>query len=76
VYGGQAWDGIGMVAQAIARAGGSERGKIRAGLEEHVREYKGVGGVFTFTRERHWGLAKSDVVMIEWRQGKFRLVDL
>jgi len=76
VYGGQAWDGIGMVAQAIARAGSSERGKIRTGLEEHVREYKGVGGVFTFTRERHWGLAKSDVVMIEWRQGKFRLVDL
>jgi branched-chain amino acid transport system substrate-binding protein len=76
VYGGQAWDGIGMVAQAITRANSSERGKIRAGLEEHVREYKGVGGVFTFTTQRHWGLAKSDVVMIEWRQGKFRLVDL
>ena len=76
VYGGQAWDGIGMVAQAITRANSSERGKIRAGLEEHVREYKGVGGVFTFTPQRHWGLAKSDVVMIEWRQGKFRLVDL
>ena len=76
VYGGQAWDGIGMVAQAITRAGSSERSKIRAGLEEHVREYKGVGGVFTFTRDRHWGLAKRDVVMIEWRQGKFRLVDL
>jgi branched-chain amino acid transport system substrate-binding protein len=76
VYGGQAWDGIGMVAQAITRANSSERGKIRTGLEEHVREYKGVGGVFTFTPQRHWGLAKSDVVMIEWRQGKFRLVDL
>ncbi|HTG11863.1 MAG TPA: ABC transporter substrate-binding protein, partial [Candidatus Eisenbacteria bacterium] len=76
VYGGQAWDGIGMVAQAITRAGGSDRGKIRAGLEEHVREYKGVGGVFTFSPQKHWGLAKSDVVMIEWRQGKFRLVDL
>ena len=76
VYGGQAWDGIGMVAQAITRAGSSERGKIRAGLEEHVREYKGVGGVFTFSPQKHWGLAKSDVVMIEWRQGKFRLVDL
>jgi len=76
VYGGQAWDGIGMVAQAITRAGGSDRGKIRAGLEEHVREYKGVGGVFTFSPQKHWGLAKSDVVIIEWRQGKFRLVDL
>jgi branched-chain amino acid transport system substrate-binding protein len=76
VYGGQAWDGIGMVAHAIARTGSSERAKIRAGLEEHIREYRGVGGIFEFSAKKHWGLAKSDVVMIEWRQGKFRLVDL
>ena len=76
VYGGQAWDGMGMVTHAIARAGSSERGKIRSGLEEHVREYRGVGGIFHFSPQKHWGLAKSDVVMIEWRQGKFRLVDL
>jgi branched-chain amino acid transport system substrate-binding protein len=76
VYGGQAWDGIGMVAQAITRSGGSERGKIRAGLEEHIRGYRGVGGIFNFSPQKHWGLAKSDVVIIEWRQGKFRLVDL
>ena len=76
VYGGQAWDGIGMVAQAITRGGGSERGKIRAGLEEHIRGYRGVGGIFNFSPQKHWGLAKSDVVIIEWRQGKFRLVDL
>jgi branched-chain amino acid transport system substrate-binding protein len=76
VYGGQAWDGIGMVAHAIARTGSSERAKIRGGLEEHVREYRGVGGIFQFSPQKHWGLAKSDVVMIEWRQGKFRLVDL
>jgi len=76
VYGGQAWDGIGMVAQAITKAGGSERGKIRAGLEESIRGYRGVGGIFNFSPQKHWGLAKSDVVIIEWRQGKFRLVDL
>jgi branched-chain amino acid transport system substrate-binding protein len=76
VYGGQAWDGIGMVAQAITRSGSSERGKIRSGLEESIKEFKGVGGVFTFSPQKHWGLAKSDVVIIEWRQGKFRLVDL
>jgi branched-chain amino acid transport system substrate-binding protein len=75
VYGGQAWDGIGMVAHAIAKAGtGAE--KIRGGLESEIKEYKGVGGIFTFSKERHWGLAKSDVVMIEWKQGKFQLVDL
>ena len=75
VYGGQAWDGISMVTQAMSRVGNT-REKIRAGLETHIKEYKGVGGIFTFSPQRHWGLAKSDVVMIEWRQGQFRLVDL
>jgi branched-chain amino acid transport system substrate-binding protein len=75
VYGGQAWDGISMVSRAIEQ-GGSSREKIRAGLETGIKEFKGVGGVFTFSPEKHWGLAKRDVVMIEWRQGKFRLVDL
>lgn len=75
VYGGQAWDGISMVSRVIEQ-GGSSREKIRAGLETQIKEFKGVGGVFTFSPEKHWGLAKSDVVMIEWRQGKFRLVDL
>jgi branched-chain amino acid transport system substrate-binding protein len=75
VYGGKAWDGISMVAHAMAQAG-NNREKLRAGLETSIKEYKGVGGIFTFSPERHWGLAKSDVVMIEWRQGQFRLVDL
>jgi branched-chain amino acid transport system substrate-binding protein len=75
VYGGQAWDGISMVAHAMAQAGNAHD-KIRTSLENTIKEFKGVGGIFTFSPQKHWGLAKSDVVMIEWRQGKFRLVDL
>ena len=43
VYGGQAWDGIGMVAQAITRTGSGERGKIRSGLEESHQGVQGRG---------------------------------
>ena len=75
VYGGQAWDGITMVTHVMAQTGNA-RDKIRAGLETQIKEFKGVGGIFTFSPQRHWGLAKTDVVMIEWRGGKFRLVDL
>ena len=75
VYGGQAWDGISMVAHAMAQSGNA-KDKIRTGLETTIKEFKGVGGIFTFSPEKHWGLAKSDVVMIEWRKGKFQLVDL
>lgn len=75
VYGGQAWDGMGMMAAALARAGSTNAEKVVAALEE-TRNHRGVGGVFNFSAQRHSGLAKSDVVMIEWRQKRFRLVDL
>ena len=75
VYGGQAWDGMGMMAAALARAAGTEADKVVPSLEE-TRNYRGVGGIFNFSAQRHSGLAKSDVVMIEWRQKRFRLVDL
>ena len=75
VYGGQAWDGMGMMAAALARAAGTEPDKLVASLEE-TRNYRGVGGIFNFSAQHHAGLAKSDVVMIEWRQKRFRLVDL
>jgi branched-chain amino acid transport system substrate-binding protein len=74
VYGGQAWDGISLVAHVLGKVG-HDREQIRAGLETHIRSFPGVGGVFSFSPTRHWGLEKSDVVMIEWRQGRFRLVD-
>jgi branched-chain amino acid transport system substrate-binding protein len=75
VYGGQAWDGIGMLTHAMTKVGNGKE-KIRAGLETHIKSLRGVGGVFSFSPERHWGLEKSDVVIIEWRKGQFRLVDL
>lgn len=75
VYGGQAWDGIGMMAAALARAGAHEAERVVGALEQ-TRGYKGVGGVFNFGAQRHAGLAKSDVVIIEWQNKQFRLVDM
>ena len=65
-----------MVATAMAKAASADKEKVRASLETSIREYPGVGGVFSFTPEKHWGLAKRDVAMIEWRGGKFRLVEV
>ncbi len=75
VYGGQAWDGIGMMAAALARAGAREADRVVGALEQ-TRGYKGVGGIFNFGPQRHAGLAKSDVVIIEWQNKQFRLVDM
>ena len=38
-----------MVAHVIARVGAAAR-EDRTGIEEHVREYRGVGGIFSFRR--------------------------
>ena len=65
-----------MVAATIARSGSSERGKIRSGARGVHQGVQGSGRRLHLLAAEALGLAKSDVVIIEWRQGKFRLVDL
>ena len=36
---------------------------------------KGMSGVFNFSPERHSGLSKKDIVLINWRDGRFNLAD-
>jgi branched-chain amino acid transport system substrate-binding protein len=31
--------------------------------------------VFNFSPERHSGLSKQDIVLVNWRDGRFNLVD-
>ena len=40
-----------------------------------VSKYQGVGGVFTFAKDRHSGLSKDDLVLVNYRDGQFRLAD-
>ena len=56
------------------RAKGPEKDRVRAALEG-TRQYEGVGGVFNFSADSHSGLAKSDIVLINWKDGRFRLAD-
>jgi branched-chain amino acid transport system substrate-binding protein len=69
----QTYDAIAMAKVALEK-GGSDHQKIRAALEG-LHDFKGLGGTFNFSGERHSGLAKSDAVIMTWKDGRFRLVD-
>ncbi|MGK4921953.1 ABC transporter substrate-binding protein [Bordetella hinzii] len=68
----QTYDAIQLAARALAA--GPDKESVRGALES-VRGYEGVGGVFNFSAQRHSGLAKEDIVLVTWKDGRFRLAD-
>jgi branched-chain amino acid transport system substrate-binding protein len=69
----QTYDAM-MLAKAAIEKGGTDKEKIRAALET-IQGYKGVGGTFNFSPERHSGLMKDDIVMLSYKDGAFHLAD-
>ena len=63
-----------MIAAQVLGKAGNDKTAIRDGLRE-VRGFRGAGGTFNFASDRHSGLAKSDVVLVRWDNGKFELAD-
>ncbi len=70
----QTYDAIYLTRNAIERAGGTDRAKVRDALAE-TRNWAGVGGVFNFAADRHSGLSKDDLVLVNFRDGSFHLAD-
>ena len=61
-----------LVKTAIENAGNTEN--ISAELEK-INNYEGVGGIFNYSSDRHYGLAKNDVVVLKYKDGSFVLED-
>ena len=59
--------------KALNKVGGDVR-KLPEGLEQ-IKNFAGTSGVFTFSPETHSGLSKKDIVLVNWRNGRFNLVD-
>lgn len=72
-FGGYALDALMIAVEAIKRAGGTDREKVRAALEE-IRGYVGTAGVFNLSPTDHMGLDRSSFRMVEIRGGAFRLM--
>jgi branched-chain amino acid transport system substrate-binding protein len=73
VYAAESYDAAQIAFRAV-REVGLDREKIRDTIEA-MRGYAGISGVFNFTSALHSGLSKNDIVMVNWRNGRFNLVD-
>ena len=73
-FAAQTYDAIYLARAAIEKAGGTDRAKVRDALAG-ISSWPGVGGIFNFSKERHSGLSKDDLVLVNYRDGAFRLAD-
>lgn len=72
-YGGHAWDAMHILVQAIERAGTTDRAAIRDEIER-TQDFVGIGGVFTYGPEDHYGLSPEAFVMVTIEDGKWKLL--
>ena len=73
-FGGHAYDGLNMAVSAILRAGGTDKEKVRAEIE-NTSGYIGTGGVVNMSAKDHLGLDLSAFRMLEIKNGDWSLVD-
>jgi branched-chain amino acid transport system substrate-binding protein len=70
-FGGYALDALNLSVDAIKRAGGTDREKVRAALEA-TRGFVGTTGVFNMTPANHMGLDLSAFRMVEVKNGDWQ----
>ena len=61
-----------MAFKALEAAKGFDKEKIREALER--LNFVGTNGIYRFSPQRHYGLTKEDAVVMEWRNGDWKLL--
>jgi branched-chain amino acid transport system substrate-binding protein len=61
-FGGYAWDGLQILAQALEKAG-ADRAKLRDEIEK-ISGYVGISGIFRFSPQDHNGLNKEEAFVV------------
>jgi branched-chain amino acid transport system substrate-binding protein len=69
-FGGHAYDSLLIVVEAIKRAGGPDREKVRDAIE-NLKGFVGTAGVFNFSPTDHTGLDLDAFEMMTVKNGKF-----
>uniref|UniRef100_I2Q6R5 ABC-type branched-chain amino acid transport system, periplasmic component n=1 Tax=Desulfovibrio sp. U5L TaxID=596152 RepID=I2Q6R5_9BACT len=72
-FGGYAYDGLALVAKAIADGNDASPAAIRDNLEK-IQNFPGISGVFRFSPEDHNGLDETAFVMVTITGGDFKLL--
>jgi branched-chain amino acid transport system substrate-binding protein len=72
-FGGYAWDGLQILAQALEKAG-DDRAKVRDEIEK-ITGYVGISGIFRFSPQEHNGLNKEEAfVMVKIVDGDWQVI--
>ena len=69
-FGGHAYDAFTILAEAIKRAGSTDKDKVRQAIED-LRGFAGTAGIFNFSAADHNGLDMSSFEMLTVKNGKF-----
>lgn len=72
-FGGHAYDGLMIAIDAIKRAGGTDKAKLRDAIEA-TKDYIGTGGKVTMSATDHMGLDLTAFRMLEIKNGDWTLV--
>lgn len=72
-FGGHAYDGLMLALQAVRKAGGTDKAKVRDALEG-IKGYVGTGGVVNLSAQDHLGLDLTAFRMLEVKRGDWTLV--
>ncbi len=72
-FGGHAYDALMIVADAIKKAGGTDKAKVRDAIEA-THGFMGTAGVFNMSATDHMGLDLSAFRMLEIQKGNWTLV--
>ncbi len=72
-FGGYAFDAVNLLANALKGSNG-DKDKIRQSLED-TQNYVGATGVFNFSANDHNGLSPEAFVMVEIKNGTWKLID-
>lgn len=72
-FGGYAYDGLLIAVDAVKRAGGTDKAKVRDAIEK-TRGFVGTSGIFNMSPADHMGLDRSAFRMLEARNGEWVLV--
>ncbi|MGA7809713.1 MAG: ABC transporter substrate-binding protein [Bradyrhizobium sp.] len=73
LYAAESYDAAMLAKQALGKVGG-DVSRLPEGMEQ-IKGFAGMSGVFNFSADRHSGLSKADIVLINWRDGRFNLAD-
>jgi branched-chain amino acid transport system substrate-binding protein len=72
-FGGHAWDALMIALEAIKRAGGTDKARVRDEIER-TTNFIGVDGIFNMSPTDHMGLDQRSFKMVEVRNNAWRLL--